>query len=333
MRKDISRKEFIKGSTIAIAGIPLAISNSANNINKSINNSESDGLLKNIEVANKTSISIFSKHLQWLNYKEMAELAAQMGFDGIDLTVRPGGHISPERVTYDLPKAVEAIHAAGLQVYTITTNIKSAKQDYTIDILRTASQLGIKNYRMGWYTYEAEKSIDENLEIFKNSMADLVTLNEQYQIHGDYENHTDFFGGSIWDLWLVLKNFNPKWIGCQFDIRHATVDGAAAWPINLKILQKYIGSITFKDFRWKNEENHWHVEDTPLGHGMVDFKRYFELLKNYKLQIPMSLHYEYPLGGADTGSTTLTIPKSDVIKAIQSDLNTLKSWIKTYELA
>ena len=43
-------------------------------------------------------IHIFSKHLQFLIYKDMAEAAAEMGFDGIDLTVRPNGHVLPERV-------------------------------------------------------------------------------------------------------------------------------------------------------------------------------------------------------------------------------------------
>lgn len=32
---------------------------------------------------------IFSKHLQFLDYTGMSEAAREMGFDGIDLTVRP----------------------------------------------------------------------------------------------------------------------------------------------------------------------------------------------------------------------------------------------------
>jgi len=54
-------------------------------------------------------ISIFSKHLQWLDYKEMANVLHEIGFDGADLTVRPGGHVLPDRVEEDLPKAAEAL--------------------------------------------------------------------------------------------------------------------------------------------------------------------------------------------------------------------------------
>jgi L-ribulose-5-phosphate 3-epimerase len=45
-------------------------------------------------VADRLKINIFSKHLQFLNYYDLAEAAAEMGFDGIDLTVRPSVLVS-----------------------------------------------------------------------------------------------------------------------------------------------------------------------------------------------------------------------------------------------
>jgi hypothetical protein len=55
---------------------------------------------------------VFSKCLQWLDYPGMAGITAEAGFDGVDLTVRAGGHVLPERVEEDLPKAVEAAEPA-----------------------------------------------------------------------------------------------------------------------------------------------------------------------------------------------------------------------------
>src|SRR4051794_12511775 len=72
-------------------------------------------------------VSIFSKHLQFLNYGDMAEVAAQLGFDGIDLTVRPEGHVIPERVETDLPKAIEAMRKVGLTALLMTTAIEDAR--------------------------------------------------------------------------------------------------------------------------------------------------------------------------------------------------------------
>jgi L-ribulose-5-phosphate 3-epimerase len=60
--------------------------------------------------------------------------------------------------------------------------------------------------------------------------------------------------------------------------------------------------------------------DTPLGEGMVDFKTYFKLLKQYRINVPVSLHFEYPLGGAESGATKLTCDKKIVFDAMKRDL-------------
>ena len=44
---------------------------------------------------------VFSKHFPDLNYDELGETAKQLGFDGVDLTVRPKGHVLPERAAED----------------------------------------------------------------------------------------------------------------------------------------------------------------------------------------------------------------------------------------
>ncbi len=38
----------------------------------------------------KLKVAIFSKHLQFLQGDELAKSAAEMGFDGVDITVRRG---------------------------------------------------------------------------------------------------------------------------------------------------------------------------------------------------------------------------------------------------
>ena len=110
-------------------------------------------------------ISIFSKHLQWLDYKEMAKVVAELGFDGVDLTVRPQGHVLPERVEEDLPKAVEAINKAGKKVYMLTTAINNADDPVSEKILKTASSLGIHHYRMGYGYYDKKRSVEESISI------------------------------------------------------------------------------------------------------------------------------------------------------------------------
>src|ERR1700758_1773692 len=80
--------------------------------------------------ASKLKVAIFSKHLLFLQGTQLAEAAASIGFDGIDLAVRKGGHVEPERVRQDLPPLVKIIRQHGLEVSMITTDIQDAATPY-----------------------------------------------------------------------------------------------------------------------------------------------------------------------------------------------------------
>lgn len=58
---------------------------------------------------------------------------------------------------------------------------------------------------------------------------------------------------------------------------------------------------------------------------MVDFKRYFSLLKKYKINVPVSLHLEYPIGGAEKGKSTLTIDQNIVFNTMKKGLKTVRN--------
>ena len=261
----------------------------------------------------------------------MAQTAANLGFDGVDLTVRPGGHVLPERVTIDLPKAVEAVRNVGLDVYMISTAIRSVNEPYTESILRTAGELEIPSYRTNWFSYDDSKSIINNLKLFTDRLQKLSALNAEYGIRGDYQNHMgDDFGAAIWDLWMVLDEIESEWLGSQYDIRHATVEGTESWTLGLKLIHPHIGTLDIKDFHWEYVNNEWQIRNVPLGEGQVDYKKYIELLQKQEIFVPVSLHYEYPLGGANHGAKSLTIPEDKVLNAFERDLNTLHAWLGRY---
>jgi sugar phosphate isomerase/epimerase len=326
--ENISRKKFIASAALAAAGLPLGLGALAKQ-----QVAYSDVINDNPPADSKIRVSIFSKHMHWLNYADMAALTAQLGFDGIDLTVRPDGHVLPERVAEDLPKAVEAIEKAGLKVYTIVTNIKTAGEKDAEPILKTASALGIKYYRTAWFNYDKALSVPANIRAINKQLGSLAALNKKYGMHGGYQNHSgDLFGASQWDLWLSLEGLDPNHIGCQYDVRHATTEGADTWPVTLDLLKAYSKTINIKDFYWERKGDKWQVKSVPLGEGMVDFKKYFGLLKQYRINGPMSLHCEYPLGGAEDGARKLTISKDEFLAALKKDLAKLRGWLAEYDL-
>lgn len=274
-------------------------------------------------------IHVFSKHLQFLDYPEMAEVAADLGFDGVDLTVRPKGHVLPERVETDLPRAVDALKRAGFAPQMLTTAIDNPTDPITQRVLKTAAGLGFRYYRMNWFRYDEQQPVAESIRGFGQTLRALGELNRTLGLVGCYQNHAGLLvGASVWELWEMLQTADPQHMGVQYDIRHATVEGGLSWPNGLRLLQPRLKTLVLKDFRWEKQGGRWMVQNTPIGEGMVDFGRYFRLLKQYRIQVPVSLHFEYPLGGADQGDTRLTIDKRVVFDAMKRDLARVKQlWL------
>ena len=313
--KKMSRKQFVAG--MAAAAASLSVGSALTGASR--------------KATDKIKVCVFSKHLQFLDYADMARMAADIGFDGVALTVRPGGHVLPENVERDMPKAVQAVEQAGIKVYTITTRINDPDDVHTEKILKTARELGVKYYRMGSFRYDHSISIDRNLRKHRVIMERLAELNLKHNIHGAYQNHSGTqVGAPVWDLWRLLKGLDPRWIGCQYDVKHATQEGGTSWPLGLRLLKDHIKFTANKDFRWFKEEKGWRARHVPLGTGMVDFPSYFKLVKELGLTGPISMHFEYPLGGANHGSREITIPKREVVAAMGRDLSILRGWLKEY---
>ena len=57
---------------------------------------------------------------------EMTFPNGTVALSGVDLTVRPKGHVLPERAAEDLPRAFEAIRSHGVEVPMISTELVSA---------------------------------------------------------------------------------------------------------------------------------------------------------------------------------------------------------------
>jgi sugar phosphate isomerase/epimerase len=279
----------------------------------------------------KLKVTIFSKHLQFLRGEALAIGAAEMGFDGIDLAVRKGGHVEPERVRQDLPNLVAIIRSHGLEVPMLTTDIVDAETPHAEDVLKVMTELGIHNYRWNNFRYDADRPIARQLEELKPRVAKLAALNSRYQAGAMYHTHSGIglVGASIWDLYIVLKDFDPRAVGVNYDIGHATIEGGfGGWINSMRITGPHLRGVAVKDFLWEKDTRGWKANFKPLGTGMVHFPQFFKMLAAAHFSGPLQLHFEYPLGGADNGKTSITIPKEEVFVAMKRDLQQLRAYLK-----
>ncbi len=198
----------------------------------------------------KLKVAIFSKHLLFLKGDALAAGAAEIGFDGIDLAVRKGGHVEPDRVREDLPKLVASIRQHGLEVPMLTTDIADTESPYAEDILKSMSELGIRHYRWGGFKYETKRSLAQQLEDLKPRVAKLAALNSKYKACAMYHTHSGIglVGASIWDLHIVLKDLDPQAVGVNYDVGHATIEGGfGGWINSFRITGPHLRGVAVKN--------------------------------------------------------------------------------------
>jgi sugar phosphate isomerase/epimerase len=259
----------------------------------------------------------FIKFLQSLSFDELAERIAEMGFDGVEVTARrKESYIQPAQAADELPRLHEALTKRGLEITILTTDILRADEPHTNPMLRTAADLGIKRYRLGFYRYDLKQPILPQLAELQPVFRDIAAMNREIGIAAVYQNHAgaDFVGATIWDLHRLINDYPSKELGCVFDIRHASVEGGEAWPIYFALMKPHLGAVSVKDYRW-NERKSQHV---PLGDGRVDPK-FFQMLRQTDFAGPITLHVEY-------------LPDRDVkanLVALERDFQTLRELLRT----
>lgn len=309
----LSRRRFIQTTALTAVFMPFA-----------------GAMTSEIQSANhhQSKIYYFSKDLDKYETEFMSETLSLAGVDGLDLTVRPGGKVEPEKVADDLPKVIESGKKHNLATDLIVTAITGTEDPLTEKVLKTASSLGVKHYRLGYYDYDLSAGVLKSLDNIKSRLKSISDMNSHFNIQAGYQNHSGGRVGSPgWDVWELVKDFPVETVSSQFDVRHAKVEGNRSWIFILHLLSRNIGSLAIKDFTWQVENGRARIINVPLGEGLVDFNLYFRTLKELNISAPVTLHVEYPLLTAEEESYTLLAKQKIIVEKIKKDVRFIRNMI------
>lgn len=281
----------------------------------------------------KFPLRIFSKPLDAYDFGFMCECISKSGIGGLDLTVRSGGKVEPADVEAKLPDLVEEAKKYNLALDMMVTGIISATDPLTERVLKTASASGIRHYRLGYYEFDYKAGIWESLQKHKTSLKGVNDLNKKYNIHGGYQNHAGVrVGGPVWDLYELLRELPPEFSGCQYDVRHAMVEGANAWILGMRLIAPYIKTLAIKDFTWITGTGKPRAVTVPMGEGMVNWDLFFKTVKELNISGPLTLHIEYPLLEKGEEKLSLDQQQKIIVGKLKKDVDFLNGFLYKYEL-
>jgi sugar phosphate isomerase/epimerase len=224
------------------------------------------------------ALCLFSGSVQGLEYSELPLIAKQLGFDGVDLTVRPGGHVEPRLSNVDLVRAIEEVRGPGLEVPVITTALTTPFDPTVLPVVAIAGHTQVSLYIAGFFR--------ANNPNYKREIAGLISVASRYGMATALHNYTgDDAGEAPWDAVELVNGFDPKWASLYFDPIHAREQ----WESELKRNLPRLRAVALKDFQLTDGV----AKPCPMGQGIVDWPKFFGILAAAKYYGPVSLHMNY----------------------------------------
>ncbi len=274
---------------------------------------------------------MFTKHLQTLSIAEMGRVVKDLGFSGVELTVRAGGHVSPQQVSSDLPIAIERLAEIGLTVPAIVVEIHRPSDPYSEEVCRVAGRLGATRLRTSSQRYSVFGALRDEIAAMKKDVAELGRLAADCGVQICIHTHSgNFLSAQGEILASIVDGTDPQAIGVSFDLAHLTVEGGlSGWRQSMELLHDRIGIVAVKSFGWSVETDlltdrrNWHPRIVPLREGNVRWAEGIALLRQLNWDADgnalVSLHSEYQ--GKETWRD-LTVP--ELIDQTRDDFQWLK---------
>ena len=253
----------------------------------------------------------FSRVFQFMkdSYRAAAFLRS-CGYDGVEWTVRPGGFIEPENAVRELKRAKDAADKTGIKAENIVVSFLRGDDKGAEAIAMAAAEAGFRSFRGAYFKYDRAKSHRENFDMFRSGFDSLEKLAVKSGLRACYQNHSTYnkkvplFGSLVWDLASVVKDYDPKYIGVQYDPMHTRAEGGPSWDHTLGAIAPWIDIVCLKDFHFALDASgkDWKRVLVPAGKGIVDFIEVKRLMELEGVKPRFTVHYDYDFPEEEAGA-------------------------------
>lgn len=244
------------------------------------------------------TLCVYSGNLAKVPYFQLGDIASQLGFDGVDLTVMIGGHVDPRVTNVDLVRAFEAIRGSGLEVPMIATSITGPQDSTAFPVLYLTGRSQVPLFRLGYWPYGQTVSIQQRLIQARQDLVQLLPLAQRSTITAMVHNRAGgYIGQSVWDTQEVISTIDPRWVGYCYDPAEATAEGGlGGWESALRLALPRLRALVLQDFYWSkapDSASDWRMTKCPLGEGMVDWDKFFSIVAGSGFTGPISIYQQY----------------------------------------
>ncbi|MCJ7874526.1 TIM barrel protein [Phaeobacter sp. J2-8] len=264
-------------------------------------------------------ITIFTK--PWTDpLPEMAAKLAGLGFDGVELAVRPGYQVTPDNVVADLPRAVALLADHGLKTPSIAG-------DFNDTMIEACGAAGVGIIRI-CAPIDLALGYRASVDAYRRSFDAVLPALERNNVAIGVQNHYGTNIGSALGLAHLLADYDPKQVCGVLDMGHCAVDGEPV-KMAVDIARPHMnGLVNFKSAchlraNGPELEARYEVHWTTHDHGGYNWRELVSELHRTGVEGTFCMPAEYSKQAGVHGQRM----GDDVIPFVKKDIAHLKALI------
>lgn len=186
------------------------------------------------------TFSVFTKPWK-MPLPELGEHVAGLGFDAIELPVRPGYQVEPENVARGLPEAARILARSGVRIASVAGPTDEATvlacAEAGVPIIRTMARVGPAGYLASVAALQAEYTA-------------LLPALERTGVVIGVQNHCDRFVTNAVGLRDLLAPFEPRHVAAVWDAAHEALNGMDP-DMALEVVWPHLCMVNLKNAFWQ----------------------------------------------------------------------------------
>jgi sugar phosphate isomerase/epimerase len=239
---------------------------------------------------NEIQVLVFVKHWPELSLQALGGMVKELGFDGVELPVRPGFQVFPENAARMLPEAVRILADQGIRTASVAA-------DASEEIIKACGKAGVPLIRImapvdmktGYLATESRA---------KKRLDALLPALEDHGIAIGVQNHCGMFIGSAVGIMHLIESYDPKLVGAVLDLGHSGLVGEPD-EMAIDVVWSHLLLVNLKSAYWRRpagpevKDALWKPYWTLGGFGLCSWSKVIEELRRRRYGGDICLTAEY----------------------------------------
>jgi sugar phosphate isomerase/epimerase len=236
------------------------------------------------------SLALFTKPWPDLALAELAAHVRGLGFDAIELPVRPGFQVESQRAGRDLPRAARALAAEGVRIASV-----AALADEAMIAACAEAEVAILRVMEPVQTGEAYPQAERRI---RATYDRLLPILERHGVCLGVQNHCGRYVPNALGLRAILQDYDPRYIAAVWDAAHEALVGMPS-DMALDVIWPHLCMVNLKNGFWERtsgpEAPHaaWRHYWTSGRHGLADWRGVVAQLRQRRYRGVVCLTAEY----------------------------------------